>query len=122
MPVFDVAGGVQFQVKSYQDYIAKGDASALQFLTYEMYDIHIYKCDLLMRLIMSSQMADCGGLPQVVQVGFFVCLFVFKLSRDVNVILLFSWSNTIFYLFFLLQPGKLAEAFKYFVQGMGYSK
>lgn len=45
---------------------------------------------------MSSQMADCGGLPQVVQVGFFVCLFVFKLSRDVNVILLFSWSNTIF--------------------------
>uniref|UniRef100_A0A8C3UM83 Uncharacterized protein n=1 Tax=Catharus ustulatus TaxID=91951 RepID=A0A8C3UM83_CATUS len=31
-------------------------------------------------------MADCGGLPQVVQ------------------------------------PGKLTEAFKYFVQGMGYSK
>lgn len=73
VPVFDVTGGVQFQVKSHQDYIAKGDASALHFLTYEMYDIHIHKCDLLMRLIMSSQMADCGGLPQVVQVGFFVC-------------------------------------------------
>lgn len=33
--------------------------------------IHICKHDLLMRL-MSSQMADCGGLPQVVQVSFFV--------------------------------------------------
>lgn len=29
-----------------------------------------------MRLIMSSQMADCGGLPQVVQVGFFVCFLL----------------------------------------------
>uniref|UniRef100_A0A673JQL2 Protein NDRG2 n=1 Tax=Sinocyclocheilus rhinocerous TaxID=307959 RepID=A0A673JQL2_9TELE len=39
---------------------------------------------LILVLSSSVQMADCGGLPQVVQ------------------------------------PGKLAEAFKYFVQGMGY--
>lgn len=27
-----------------------------------------------------------------------------------------------FFFFLLLKPGKLAEAFKYFVQGMGYSE
>ncbi|CAF87343.1 unnamed protein product, partial [Tetraodon nigroviridis] len=49
--------------------------------------VHTFRFDpthSLIRLCVLSQMADCGGLPQVVQ------------------------------------PGKLAEAFKYFVQGMGY--
>lgn len=33
-------------------------------------------------------------------------------------LLIIMYNNTLF----LLQPAKLAEAFKYFVQGMGYSK
>eukprot|EP00069_Balaena_mysticetus_P007783 bmy_05659T0 len=43
------------------------------------------------------KMADSGGLPQVTQAA--------KQSM---------------YLFLVLQPGKLTEAFKYFLQGMGY--
>lgn len=35
-----------------------------------------------MRLIISSQMADCGGLPQVVQVGFCLWRHTFKLSSN----------------------------------------
>lgn len=55
-------------------------------------------------------MADCGGLPQVVQVSVF-------LEKHLELFLSMFLIN-----FFLPQPGKLAEAFKYFVQGMGYSK
>lgn len=61
-------------------------------------------------------MADCGGLPQVVQVGLGVCAHA-KLSNlnALNDLILPR-------LYLCSQPGKLAEAFKYFVQGMGYSK
>lgn len=68
-----------------------------------------------MSLMVSSQMADCGGLPQVVQVS---C----RPAVTPAVSLLVLNSNFSKTFFFCSQPGKLAEAFKYFVQGMGYSK
>lgn len=37
---------------------------------------------------------------------------------NITKFLITVYNNTLF----LLQPAKLAEAFKYFVQGMGYSK
>ncbi|XP_068556331.1 protein NDRG3 isoform X1 [Anas acuta] len=59
------------------------------------------------------KMADCGGLPQVVQV------------RTVSQLFPGIWFEPLALLTLMLhflfpQPGKLTEAFKYFVQGMGY--
>uniref|UniRef100_A0A3Q3D456 Ndrg family member 3a n=1 Tax=Hippocampus comes TaxID=109280 RepID=A0A3Q3D456_HIPCM len=59
------------------------------------------------------KMADCGGLPQVVQVR--VLLF----DKHPQVSLLHFGSSPLCHVI-SRQPGKLAEAFKYFVQGMGY--
>lgn len=80
-------------------------------------------------------MADCGGLPQVVQVslshpphpnchdlktskciidGYSHC---FSRVKNLKIKL-----KLFFVCLFVFQPGKLAEAFKYFVQGMGYSE
>lgn len=62
------------------------------------------------------QMADCGGLPQVVQVR-----YASRLPRGMSCVEpLALLTLTPHFLF--PQPGKLTEAFKYFVQGMGYSK
>lgn len=68
------------------------------------------------------QMADSGGLPQVTQVRL---LALPPLPSP-------GWgslppppsqaANQSLCLSALLQPGKLTEAFKYFLQGMGYSK
>lgn len=62
------SGGVQFQVKSYQDHTVKGEASCNTSVN----EKKCFDCtkNFFMRLIIFSQMADCGGLPQVVQVGF----------------------------------------------------
>ncbi|XP_043382739.1 protein NDRG3 isoform X2 [Chelonia mydas] len=60
------------------------------------------------------KMADCGGLPQVVQVRICLC----SLARVFH-----SLAPTLHMLtprVLSPQPGKLTEAFKYFVQGMGY--
>uniref|UniRef100_G3N5R3 Protein NDRG3 n=1 Tax=Gasterosteus aculeatus aculeatus TaxID=481459 RepID=G3N5R3_GASAC len=88
------------------------------------------------------KMADCGGLPQVVQVSL-TSFYTFeapvwfkpssfhddalqtsprKAARDVGPVTQ-SWcflKLILICLCFFPQPGKLAEAFKYFVQGMGY--
>uniref|UniRef100_A0A7M4F6Q2 NDRG family member 3 n=1 Tax=Crocodylus porosus TaxID=8502 RepID=A0A7M4F6Q2_CROPO len=61
------------------------------------------------------KMADCGGLPQVVQVR---THFLVEQIRVVLKHMLYSTCSNA--LCFSLQPGKLTEAFKYFVQGMGY--
>ena len=81
-------------------------------------------CSLLTRCVhLIPQMADCGGLPQVVQVGWFVSLrfnvYIFLLCTFTLPWSLKCQSEN---LYAFSQPGKLAEAFKYFVQGMGYSK
>lgn len=62
------------------------------------------------------QMADCGGLPQVVQVRHTLTL-PWHLSGTEPFVLFALKLPSLF-----PQPGKLTEAFKYFVQGMGYSK
>lgn len=62
------------------------------------------------------QMADCGGLPQVVQVRHTLALS-WHLGSTEPFVLLALKPPSLF-----PQPGKLTEAFKYFVQGMGYSK
>lgn len=62
------------------------------------------------------QMADCGGLPQVVQVRHTLAL-PWHLGGTEPFVLLALKLPSLF-----PQPGKLTEAFKYFVQGMGYSK
>lgn len=61
-------------------------------------------------------MADCGGLPQVVQVRHTLA-FPWHLGGTEAFVLLALKPPSLF-----PQPGKLTEAFKYFVQGMGYSK
>lgn len=73
-------------------------------------------------------MADCGGLPQVDQVGLYIIRiyrFAFK-SAFFNLDHIFDFivitSTFTLYVNVLSQPGKLIEAFKYFIQGMGYSK
>ncbi|KAM7150719.1 protein NDRG3 isoform 4-T6 [Macrochelys suwanniensis] len=60
------------------------------------------------------KMADCGGLPQVVQVRTCLCSLacVFHSLAPVLHMLTPRVLSP--------QPGKLTEAFKYFVQGMGY--
>ncbi|XP_053814386.1 protein NDRG3 isoform X1 [Vidua chalybeata] len=60
------------------------------------------------------KMADCGGLPQVVQVSHTSTL-PWHLSGTEPFVLLALKPPSLF-----PQPGKLTEAFKYFVQGMGY--
>lgn len=103
-------------------------------------------------------MADCGGLPQVVQVSptlqngmnltlnwtlltcwfgeFFVVITalpvctscgmmcVKRILKDISGFVLRNLVCCFWFFppFLLLKPGKLAEAFKYFVQGMGYSE
>ncbi|XP_005057002.1 PREDICTED: protein NDRG3 isoform X1 [Ficedula albicollis] len=60
------------------------------------------------------KMADCGGLPQVVQVRHPLTL-PWHLGAPEPFVLLALKPPSLF-----PQPGKLTEAFKYFVQGMGY--
>ncbi|XP_017602454.1 protein NDRG3 isoform X1 [Corvus cornix cornix] len=60
------------------------------------------------------KMADCGGLPQVVQVRQTLAL-PWHLGGTEPFVLLALKPPSLF-----PQPGKLTEAFKYFVQGMGY--
>lgn len=92
---------MQLQVKSNKDHAVKGENDLFNDYTCLFLIIQIILC-------IFPQMADCGGLPQVVQVSVCACKF-FQLNC-------IKWS------YLCLQPGKLAEAFKYFVQGMGYSK
>ncbi|RXN38014.1 NDRG3-like isoform X1 [Labeo rohita] len=81
-------------------------------------------------------MADCGGLPQVVQPGKLAeafKYFVQGMGYRIFACRCSTWKYLVIDRFFnglvmadcgglpqVVQPGKLAEAFKYFVQGMGY--
>lgn len=69
----------------------------------------------------SLQMADSGGLPQVTQVRL---LALPSLAQVGEASLPPSPKQPIKACDCpsVLQPGKLTEAFKYFLQGMGYSK
>ncbi|XP_059718956.1 protein NDRG3 isoform X1 [Haemorhous mexicanus] len=60
------------------------------------------------------KMADCGGLPQVVQVRHTLALPWHLRAKEPFVLLALKPPSL------FPQPGKLTEAFKYFVQGMGY--
>lgn len=69
-------------------------------------------------------MADSGGLPQVTQVRLLALLPSLTWPRVGGTSPLpgSQAANQTLCLSLVLQPGKLTEAFKYFLQGMGYSK
>lgn len=67
-------------------------------------------------------MADSGGLPQVTQVRLIVLLLVGVGWGRPSLPPVPGYLITVCACLALLQPGKLTEAFKYFLQGMGYSE
>ena len=72
----------------------------------------------------SLQMADSGGLPQVTQVRLLALLPSLTWPRvgGTSPLPESQAAKQTLCLSLALQPGKLTEAFKYFLQGMGYSK
>ena len=70
------------------------------------------------------QMADSGGLPQVTQVRLLALppSLTWPGVGEASPLPESQAAKQSMYLSLVLQPGKLTEAFKYFLQGMGYSK
>lgn len=62
-------------------------------------------------------MADCGGLPQADQVGRDILV-----SNNVKIYTPYWLELNVILFSFSLQPAKVIEAIKYFIQGLGYCK